>query len=665
MAARLLASMVLVLLAACGPRGPGSGTGAETEGVLTAERKPPTAATRRALARVAASLPFEDDADFERATRGLIARDEALRIATEDGRTAWDMTRYGFIDGDAPDTVHPSLWRQAKLNDLHGLYEVTDGIYQVRGYDLSNVTFIRGETGWIVIDPLITAETARAALDLVNTHLGARPVSALLYTHSHVDHFGGARGVVDAAEVAAGRVPVFAPEGFVHHAVSENVLAGNAMSRRASYMYGRLLPPGPQGRVDAGLGRETSLGRVTLVNPTRTIGETGTRETIDGIEFVFQYTPGAEAPAEMMFYLPQFRALCVAEEANATLHNLYTPRGAQVRSGKLWAEWLDEAILLFGDDLDLVFGSHHWPRFGHEDALTYLEKQRDLYKYIHDQTLRLANQGETMVEIAEQLVLPDSLGLEWFNRDYYGTVNHNAKATYQLYLGWFDGNPAHLHPLPPEERALRYVTFMGGRDALLAKARAAYQDGDYRWVAEVVNHLVFADPDDEAARWLQADALEQLGYQAESGPWRNFYLTGAQELRDGISREATPQSGSPDIVAALTPEMLFDFLAVRLNGPEAADEDLTLNITFTDLGRDFTLLVRNGVLNYRVDRLAADADVALRLPRPAFMALLAGERQLPGLLADGVAELDGNPLALRTFGGLFDRFEFWFPIVTP
>jgi alkyl sulfatase BDS1-like metallo-beta-lactamase superfamily hydrolase len=386
---------------------------------------------------------------------------------------------------------------------------------------------------------------------------------------------------------------------------------------------------------------------------------------LDGIEIVFQNTPGAEAPAEMMFYLPQFRALCVAEEANATLHNLYTPRGAQVRSGKLWAEWLDETLVLFGDELELVFGSHHWPRWGRAEAADYLEKQRDLYKYIHDQTLRLANQGLTMTEIAEALELPEALDREWFNRGYYGTVNHNAKATYQLYLGWFDGNPANLHPLPPEQSAPRYVEFMGGRDAVLEKARAAYARGEYRWVAEVVNHLVFADPEDDAARWLQADALEQLGYQAESGPWRNFYLSAALELREGIEGRDAPQTGSPDIVAALTPEMLFDFLAVRLNGPEAADEDLTINLTFSDLDRDFVLRVKHGVLNYRTDARAEEANVSLALPKAAFLALLAGERQLPGLVADGLAEVDGNPLALRTFGGLFDRFEFWFPIVTP
>jgi alkyl sulfatase BDS1-like metallo-beta-lactamase superfamily hydrolase len=367
----------------------------------------------------------------------------------------------------------------------------------------------------------------------------------------------------------------------------------------------------------------------------------------------------------MMFYFPQFRALCVAEEANGTLHNLYTPRGAQVRSGKLWAQWLDEAILTFGDDLELVFGSHHWPRWGRAEAIDFLEKQRDLYKYIHDQTLRLANQGLTPIEIAEVLRLPESLASKWYNRGFYGTVSHNSKATYQLYLGWFDGNPANLEPLPPVDAGRRYVEFMGGADALLAKARASFAAGEYRWVAQVVNHLVFAEPDNDDARFLQADALEQLGYQAESGPWRNFYLTAAMELREGIGDRPAPDTASADLVAALTPEMLFDLLSVRLNGPEAADEDLSLNLRFTDSGRDFALRVANGVLNYRPDRREEDADASLAVARIDFIRMLGQQVTGAELLADGRMTLDGNPLALRRFGGLFDQFEFWFPIVTP
>ena len=659
------ALLVLALGTGCGgaaERATGAGTGQDAAAAAPKAAAAPTVAAQEAAR---AELPFEDDRDFELASRGEVAREPRLRIPRADGAPAWDMTVYDFIAGEAPDTVHPGLWRQAKLNQLHGLYEITDGIWQVRGYDLSNITFVRGETGWIVIDPLITAETARAALELVNGALGERPVTAVIYTHSHVDHFGGVKGVTSQADVDAGRVRVVAPEGFMHHAISENVLAGNAMGRRASYMFGRLLPPGPRGQVDTGLGRTTSSGRITLIPPTDVITETGTRLVLDGVEILFQNTPGAEAPAEMMFYFPEFRALCVAEEANATLHNLYTLRGAQVRSGKLWAEWLDEAIRLYGDDLELVFGSHHWPRLGREAALDFLGKQRDLYKYIHDQTLRLANQGHTAVEIAEMLELPEALSQEWYDRGFYGTVSHNVKATYQLYLGWYDANPAHLEPLPPAESAVRYVEYMGGASAVLDRARAAFADGDYRWVAEVVNKVVFAEPDNEAARMLQADALEQLGYQAESGPWRNVYLSGAQELRAGVADRPAPRPNAPDIVRALTPEMLFDLLSVRLNGPEAADEDFRLNLHFTDSGRDFALHVARGVLNYRVDSRAEEADLGLTLSRIDFIRLLNEEVKLRELVLDDRASIEGNPLGLATFAGLFDDFEFWFPIVTP
>ena len=629
--------------------------------------KDASSATVEMQAAARSSLPFDDTRDFELARLGHVVSEDALTIPTDEGGPvpAWDMTRYAFIDGEAPDTVHPGLWRQAQLNQLHGLYEITDGIWQVRGYDLSNITFVRGDTGWIVIDPLISVEPARAALDLVNGALGERPVTAVIYTHSHVDHFGGVKGVTSEEDVAAGRVRIVAPEGFMHHAISENVLAGNVMGRRASYMFGRLLPPGPRGQVDTGLGRTTSTGQISLIPPTDVISNTPKTLTLDGVEIVFQNTPGAEAPAEMMFYFPQFKALCVAEEANATLHNMYTLRGAQVRSGKLWAEWLDEAIVLFGDDLELVFGSHHWPRIGREPAIDFLEKQRDTYKYIHDQTLRLANQGYSPIEIAEAIELPEALSQEWFNRGFYGTVSHNVKATYQLYLGWFDANPANLNPLPPADSAVKYVEYMGGAEAVLERARGAYAAGDYRWVAEVVNKVVFAEPDNAAARALQADALEQLGYQSESGPWRNFYLTGAQELRQGVADLPAPNPNAPDIVLALTPEMLFDLLSVRLNGPDAADQDITLNLRFTDSGRDFAVHVARGVLNYRADTRAEEADVGLTLSRPDFIRLLNQDVGIRELMSQDRVELEGNPLTLATFAGLFDRFEFWFPIVTP
>ena len=636
--------------------------------VLTRESKPATETTQKINERIARSLPFDDDLDFELARRGRLAEDSALRILAEDGTVVWDMTIYGFAEGDAPDTVNPSLWRQAKLNRIHGLFEVCDGIYQARGYDLSNISFIRGDSGWIVLDPLITVEAARAALALVNETLGERPVVAVIYSHSHVDHFGGVRGVIDPKEVEAGRVRIIAPEGFVHHSVSENVLAGNVMTRRAAYMFGRLLPAGEKGRVDAGLGKTTSIGRVSIVTPTDVITETGTKLTIDGIEIVFQLTPNAEAPAEMMFYFPQRKAFYAAEEANATLHNLYTLRGAQVRNGSDWAHWLDEAIDLFGSDFELVFGGHHWPRWGREEGIQYLASQRDLYKYIHDQTLHLANLGLTPLEIAEQLELPATLNEQWFNRDYYGTVSHNSKATYQLYLGFFDGNPANLNPHPPVPAARRYVELAGGADALLAHARDAYDRGDYRWVAEVVNHLVFAEPDNEEALWLEADALEQLGYQSESGPWRNFYLTGAQELR-GINADSrdvmTTTTRGADIIAGMSSDMFFDYLAIGLDGEKAADVEMTIELEFPDRDEQWLLHISNGVLRYNADRRAVDPTIVLRIDRSDFIQVLSGTAKLPRLLLQDRATLDGGLIALARFGGLFERFTPDFEIVKP
>jgi alkyl sulfatase BDS1-like metallo-beta-lactamase superfamily hydrolase len=665
---RIRLSLLFVLALALGCAGCGGGT-TDPEGrpSLTGRPKPATDTTSALNEEFAEGLPFEDDRDFELATRGRLATEESLRVLAEDGSVVWDMTTYDFTEGEAPDTVNPSLWRQAKLNKINGLFEVVDGIYQVRGYDLANISFIRGDTGWIVLDPLITIEAARAALALINRTLGERPVVGVIYSHSHVDHFGGARGVVDPEDLAAGRVRIVAPEGFVHHAVSENVLAGNVMARRAAYMFGRMLPAGKQGRVDAGLGKTTSIGQISILSPTDVITKTGTTLTIDGIEIVFQNTPNAEAPAEMMFYFPHRKAFYAAEEANATLHNLYTLRGAQVRNGRDWARWLDEAIDLFGGEFELVFGGHHWPRWGREEGVAYLGSQRDLYKYIHDQTLHLANLGRTPLEIAEELELPESLAKEWFNRDYYGTVSHNSKATYQLYLGFFDGNPANLEPHPPEEAARRYVALAGGGDALMAHARDAYDGGDYRWVAEVVGHLVFAEPRNKAARWLQADALEQLGYQSESGPWRNFYLTGAQELRglNADSRKVIALPASSDIVAGMSSDMLFDYLAIGLDGQKAADVDMTIELEFTDRDEHWLLEIKNGVLRYHDTRRVDEPTIALRLPRSDFVGILTGTASVPKLLGKDDVDLDGGLLALARFGRLFERFSPTFEIIEP
>jgi alkyl sulfatase BDS1-like metallo-beta-lactamase superfamily hydrolase len=444
------------------------------------------------------------------------------------------------------------------------------------------------------------------------------------------------------------------------------VVAGNVMTRRAAYMFGRLLPPGVQGRVDAGLGKTTSIGRVSIIAPTDVISKTGTRLTLDGVEVIFQNTPNAEAPAEIMFYFPHRKALYAAEEANATLHNLYTLRGAQVRNGADWAKWLDEVIDLFGDEMEIVFGGHHWPRWGREEGKAYLASQRDLYKYIHDQTLHLANQGLTPLEIAEKLELPESISQKWFNRGYYGTVNHNSKATYQLYLGFFDGNPSNLNPHPPVEAGKRYVALAGGAEALLANARKAYAAGDYRWVAEIVKHLVFAEPENQAGRWLLADALEQLGYQSESGPWRNFYLTGAQELRGSkAGLPGTVETASPDILAGMSSEMIFDLLSVTLDGEKAADAEMTAHLDFVDRGEKWLVTIADGVLHAYPGRRAESPTFALEIDRSDFMGMLGGSVSLPDLMREGDAALEGGLLAIRKFGSYFDRPGPDFEIVSP
>lgn len=629
--------------------------------------KPATEATRRANSAVAGSLPLDDPQDFEFADKGFLATRGDPEIRGDGGQVLWDLNRFSFLDGDAPDTVNPSLWRQAKLNARHGLFEVTDGIYQVRGFDIANVTFIRGKTGWIVIDPLTCGETAQAALALVNEKLGARPVHTVIYTHSHIDHFGGVRGVTSDEDVEAGKTNVVAPEGFLEAAVSENVIAGVVMGRRATYMYGSLLPARPDGYVDSGLGKGPVLGSVGLIAPTESITETGTERVYDDVEIVFQMTPNTEAPAEMNFYFPQFRSLCMAENCTATLHNLYTPRGAQVRDSLSWSKYIDESIELFSDASDSVFASHHWPRWGQGVVREFLSKQRDAYRYIHDQSMRLANQGETMVEIAEQMDLPESLRTQMHVRDYYGTVNHNSKAVYQRYLGWFDGNPAHLHELPPVEASKKYVEFMGGAAATLGKARSAFDKGDYRWVAQVVNHVVFADPENAEAKALQADALEQMGYQAESGPWRSFYLTAALELRRGVDRESTPDilANAGGILPSMSVPMLFDSMAVRVNGPRAADQRLSVNWDFTDTKEQYLLRVENGVLSYTPGKQADDADATMRLERTALNDLILGRRPLDQLLSSGDLAIEGNGEALMGLFGLLDNADPAFNIVTP
>jgi alkyl sulfatase BDS1-like metallo-beta-lactamase superfamily hydrolase len=634
------------------------------------EQKPPTATITAANRAHRTGLPFADTRDFADADRGFIGALEPCVVAGADGKVIWDNDSYGFLTGAAPDSVHPSLWRQSQLCAKQGLYEVTrasaatgndaPGIYQVRGLDLSNISFVEGDTGIIVIDPLVSTETAAAALALYREHRGNRPVKAVIYTHSHVDHFGGVLGVTTQADVDAGAVAVIAPEGFTDHAVQENVYAGTAMTRRAAYMYGAVLARGPQGQVGCGLGQSPSLGQVALIVPTIDVRNTGEKHTIDGVEIEFQMAPGTEAPAEMHFYFPQFKALCMAENATHNLHNLLTLRGALVRDPHGWAGYLTEAIDTFADRTDVVFASHHWPTWGRDNIVEYLSVQRDLYAYLHDQTLRLLNQGFTGAEIAENFALPPVLEQAWHTHGYYGSVSHNVKAVYQRYMGWFDGNPGRLWPHPPEAIGPRYVQAIGGLERVVELAQQAFDDGDFRWAATLLDHAIFTDENHAGARDLYADTLEQLAYGAENAVWRNFFLSGATELRDGNFGTPT-QTTSPTVLAQLTPEQMFDTFAINVNGPRAWDLDLTIDVTFVDLAADYRLTLRNGVLVHRralADPATATATVTFAT-KGRLLAFAAGDRDSPGV------EFTGDPEALTQLLGALDRPDPGFAIITP
>ena len=623
-----------------------------------------TPATRAVIDEMAATLPMEDRRDYDDARRGFVGRSTERQIRSTDGRVVWDLDAYDFMrDTDAPDTVNPSLWRQGQLLIEDGLFEVTPGIYQLRGYDLSVMSVIEGDSGVIVIDPLISSETAAAAFALYTEHRGERPVKAMIYTHSHADHFGGVKGIISDEQVAAGNVEVVAPEGFMHHAVSENVFAGTAMLRRAGYMYGAALERGPAGQIGAGLGQTTSSGTVSLIPPTIDITHTGQTLTIDGVDIVFQMTPGTEAPAEMNFFFPQHRALCAAENTSHTLHNVLTLRGAVVRDAHAWAHYLTETISMWGDELDLVFASHHWPTWGRERAVEFLAMQRDMYLYLHDQTLRMVNQGFNGAEIAEAIETPPALAQQWHTHGYYGSVSHNVKAIYQRYMGWYDANPANLWPHPPEGVAARYVDAMGGRDGALAVARRAWDDGDYRWCVEVGKHLVFADDTDHEARTLLADALEQLGFGAENGTWRNAYLAGAAELRGG--NFGTPATTSPDLAYSLSVSQVFDSIAVRIDGPRAWNEHIVTAWTITDENATYLAELRNGVLHHHTVSEAPSGVTRFTLTRHTLIGVVTGQLDLTAALGDGTVTVDGDPTTMANLVGLLAPVDPDFNIVTP
>jgi alkyl sulfatase BDS1-like metallo-beta-lactamase superfamily hydrolase len=596
---------------------------------------------------------FADRHDFDDADRGLIAPPSGPVITSGDGRVVWDFGATAFLEGECPQTVNPSLWRQSQLVARAGLYEVTEGVYQIRGFDLSNMTLIEGERGVVVVDPLISAETAAAGLALYREHRGDRPVTAVIFTHSHIDHFGGVLGVIDPDD----GTPLVAPAGFMEHSVAENVYAGTAMLRRGSYYAAFDVPAGPTGTVGMGLGFAASQGEPSLLPPTVEITRTGQEETLDGVVFRFQLTPDTEAPSEMNFLLPGRRALCMAENATHNLHNILTLRGALVRDARVWARYLTEALQLFGSAADVLFASHHWPTWGADRMRTFLSEQRDMYAYLHDQTLRLANQGHTGSEIAELIELPPALATAWHTRGYYGSVSHNVKAVYQRYLGWYDGHPASLWEHPPTESARRYTDCMGGVDAVLGKARDYAGNGDHRFAAQLLKHAVFADPDHGEAREQLARTFEALAYQVECATWRNCYLMGARELREGI-RTAPLSAGS--MATALSVEQLFDSLAIRVNGPRAWQHSLTLDWDLTDLRERYRMTLHNGVLvHHRQDQPAGTApDVTFTLTKRELMALLAG--QPPENLNH-----TGDRGALHTLQSVLDSTDPNFPIVTP
>ncbi|ABV35313.1 beta-lactamase-like protein [Shewanella sediminis HAW-EB3] len=625
---------------------------------------PATAYTKSANAALIAELPFDNKQDFVDANRGFIAKLPTLSVEGDEGDTIWDMPAYDFIDGGAPESVNPSLWRQASLNNIQGLFEVTKGVYQIRGFDLANMTIIEGKSGWIVVDPLTTAETARVALDFVNKQLGNRPISAILFTHSHMDHFGGALGLLGEPDKAeTGNIDILAPAGFMREATSENVMAGTAMSRRAMYMYGKRLPRSARGHIDSGLGKEPAFGTFGILAPTITIEKDESR-VIDGINFEFQIVSGSEAPAEFTFSLPELNAYCGAELVSKTMHNLYTLRGAKVRDALQWSDAIDEA-LTYQRGVEVYFGSHHWPIWGQEAIADFLEKQRDTYKYIHDQSVRMLNKGLTPDEIAEQIQMPPSLSTTFSSRGYYGSARHNAKAVYQAYLGWYDANPVNLNPLPDEQSSGKYIALMGGADAVLKHAGAAFDKGEYRWTAELLNKLVFADSANIQAKELLAKTYDQLGYLSESAPWRDVYLSAAYELRHGSPDKGIELASMKQILLRSPVENFLQSMASRIIGPEAFGERFTLNINFTDLGDNYLLELKNSVLHHRKAPKDLSADATLNISHELFVELIIGSAGVSDLLFSDELNIEGSKVDLVSFLTLLDKPKGVFNIVTP
>ncbi|MBC7504113.1 MAG: MBL fold metallo-hydrolase [Sandarakinorhabdus sp.] len=613
-------------------------------------------------AKLAATLDWDDTQDFDFAQRGFIATRADPIIRDANGAVIRDLSEDAQFTGPAPATVNPSLWRNATLLAKHGLFKVQDGIWQVRGFDLSNMTIIAGKTGWIIIDPLTTSEIAAAALALVNERLGSRPVTGVIYTHSHGDHFGGSAGVVAIADAVSGKVPVIAPAGFMAEAVSENVIAGPAMARRADYMFGWLLPRNAVGHISSGLGPTRARGTVTLVPPNDSIAKTGDTRTIDGVRFEFQLTPGTEAPAEMNFYLPDMKALCMAENANGAMHNLLTPRGAQVRDARSWADYLLESRRRYAEQSDVVFTSHFWPRWGSAEISRYLLLHAQAYAFVHNESVRMMNNGRNAVEIGEAIALPAPLGRAWFNRPNYGSLKFNARAVYQRYLGAFDGDPVNLDPLPRTELATRTVAAMGGPKKVLLLAAAAAANGDDRWAATLLGHLVRADSANLAAKEALAQSLEQLAFRAEASPWRDFYLSGARELREGV--QSPPQPASNTIAGNLQVASLLDTMSVRVIPERASGAPFTVAFVIPDAKERHFVTIANGVMLHE-QGVADPADATLIVPRLALIGMVGGRLKAMDLLQAGTLKIEGDPVILQRFLGLFEPPRAGFPLVTP
>jgi alkyl sulfatase BDS1-like metallo-beta-lactamase superfamily hydrolase len=615
---------------------------------------------------VLAALPFSDTRDFDEAARGFLGTVEHAKVMRPNGRTVWSLEPYGFLSSEeAPPTVNPSLWRQSRLNMQHGLFEVVPGVYQVRGFDIANMTLIEGDTGVVVFDALTSIEGARAAMELYFQHRGRKPVVAVIFSHTHADHWGGARGVLDDEMLANGKVPIIAPNYFMEHAVSENIIAGPAMLRRVQYQFGPLLAKGVRGQVDCGLGKSVAAGSVALLRPTDLIIATGDKRVFDGVEFEFQMAPFTEAPAEMHFYAPRYKLLNLAENCTHNFHNLLPFRGADVRDALAWSKYLNEALKMWGGKAEAMCGQHHWPVWGRERIDTMIRQQRDLYKFAHDQTIRLMNHGLTATEIAETIALPKSLDGAWHGRGYYGHIRHNVKAIYQKYLGWYDANPANLDPLPPVASGKKYVEYMGGADAILARAKKDFANGEFRFVAQALSHLVFAQPDNQAARAMLADTFEQLGYAAESSTWRNSYLFGAQELRVGMPTLPPRPPMQRDTAAALRTEQLWDVLGIRLNGPKAEGKHIVLNWSFSDTGERFTLNLENSALTYTEGVQSDKADASFTLTRGLLDEVIAKQTSFPDAVAAGKVKFTGNVMKLAELMGLMDEFPRMFEIVEP